>query len=201
MIMGFPTNPTDGDIRILGSRQWQYSESAVAWNRIPDPEATAAEAIAGTEDDVRLWSPLRIAGAIGALECVKQVVSDSESGAVSTTASAGLATGLSCVITLSKATNRVLLIAAHGGVKSAVAASNVKLSLLRGTDVVAVLANAIGSIGVNTSNMHAVIDSPGAVGPHTYTTKIFAIDNTNAASINNDSNISTLFAIEIEAAA
>jgi hypothetical protein len=201
MIMGFPTNPTDGDIRILGSRQWQYSESAVAWNRIPDPEATAAEAIAGTEDDVRLWSPLRVASAIANLSTVRQCVVDTETGAVSTTASAGLATGLSVTLTLTKSTSRVLLLAMHNGLLSATAASNAKISLLRGTDVIAVLANAVGNTAILTGSFAAHIDTPGAVGPYTYTTKLFALDNTNAASINGSSNISALIAFEIGPAA
>lgn len=195
--MGFPTNPTDGDIRILGSRQWQYSESAAAWNRIPDPQVTAAEAKAGTVTDVRLFSPADILTAIGNLSAVRQCVVDTETGAVSTTSSAGLATGLSVAITLTKATSRVLILAMHNGLLSAVAASNAKISLLRGTDVVAVLANAVGNTDILTGSMAVHVDSPGTVGPHTYTTKLFALNNTNAASINGSSNISALIALEL----
>lgn len=195
--MGFPTNPTDGDIRILGSRQWQYSESAATWKRIPDPQVTAAEAKAGTVTDVRLFSPADVLTAIGNLSAVRQVLVDTLTNAVSTTASAGLATGLSKAITLSKADSRVMVLAMHNGLLSATAASNAKISLLRGTSVIAVLANAVGNTAILTGSMAVHVDSPGTVGPHTYSTKLFALDNTNAASINGSSNISALILVEL----
>ena len=56
-----------GDEWTQNGKTWVYDESVPAWRAKPTPAATEAEMRAGTEEDARVMSPLRVAQAIDEL--------------------------------------------------------------------------------------------------------------------------------------
>ena len=178
--------------------------------------ASQAQAEAGTNNDTAM-TPLRVAQAIAAQAPGDNVVQAVKTDTASTTSSTFADLGLEVTITLQSADSKVLLsammnVGASGGFISA------DFIILRGSTIVAQApaagsrsrAHFTGGPGSDTSTTTAageILDTPGAVGPHTYKIQ-WARGSTSGTVFLNRSNsdlddargtrgISTLTATEI----
>lgn len=131
-----------------------------------------------------------------------QQVLDTETAPATNNTSTYAGTGLSISITLTAATSKVRIRATINGLLKTTGDTGIGIRLRRAGATVAQWATNAGKTGTATDNRPGSIsgeveETPGSVGPHTYTVEFASIANIAGVTVQEGNAMSTLVAEEV----